>query len=193
MATVNKTNTKQKNNRATKEEHMGALDILVMWWCLFLNPKGGCTDFPLLFLFNPWNSSHVWMWELTCKESWALKNWCFWTVVLEKTLKSPWDCKEIQPVHPKGDQSVLGVHGKDWCWSWNPNTLATWCEELTHLKRPWCWARLRAGGEGDDRGWDGWIASPTQWRWVWVNSGRPGVLPSMGLQEVGHDWATELN
>ena len=77
--------------------------------------------------------------------------------------------------------------------------LATWCEELTHLKRPWCWERLRAGGEGDDRGWDGWMASPTQWTWVWVDSrswwwtGRPGVLQSMGSQRVGHDWATELN
>ena len=82
--------------------------------------------------------------ELDYKESWAPKNWWFWTVVLEKTLESPLDCKEIQP--------VLSVHWKDWCWSWNSNTLATWCEELTHLKRPWCWQRLRAGGEGDDKG-----------------------------------------
>ena len=101
------------------------------------------------------------------------------TVVLEKTLESPLDCKEIQPVQPKGDQSW--VHWKDWCWSWNSNILATWCEELTHLKRPWCWEWLRAGGEEDDRGWDGWMASPTWWTWVWVNSGswwwtgRPGV------------------
>ena len=83
--------------------------------------------------------------------------------------------------------------------SWNSNTLATWCEELTHLKRPWCWERLKARGEGDDRGWDGWMASPTQWTWVWVNSGswwwtgRPGVLQSMGSKRVRHDWATELN
>ena len=78
-------------------------------------------------------------------------------------------------------------------------SLATWCEELTHLKRPWYWERLRAGGEGDDRGWDGWMASPTQWTWVWVNSGnwwwtgRPGVLRSMRSQRVRHDWTTELN
>ena len=83
--------------------------------------------------------------------------------------------------------------------SFSINNLATWCEELTHLKRPWCWERVRAGGEGDDRGWDGWMASPTQWTWVWVNStswwwtGRPGVLGSMGLQRVGHNWAAELN
>ena len=137
------------------------------------------------------SSSHVWMWELDYKESWALKNWCFWTVVLEKTLESPVDCKEIQPVHPKGDQSwvFIGLM-KDWCWSWDSNTLATWGEELTRLKRPWCWERLRAGGEGDDRGWDGWTASLTQWTWVWVNSGswwwtgRPCMLRSMGLLRV---------
>ena len=92
----------------------------------------------------------------------------------------------------------LSVHWKD-CWSWNSNTLATWCEELTHWKRPWCWERLKAGREGDDRGWDGWMASPTQWIWVWVNSrswwwtGRPGVLQSMGLQRIWHDWVAELN
>ena len=77
--------------------------------------------------------------------------------------------------------------------------MATWCEELTHLKRHWCWEGLGAGGEGDDRGWDGWMASPNRWTWVWVNSGswwwtgRPGVLRFTGLQRVGHDWATELN
>ena len=80
----------------------------------------------------------------------------------------------------------------------NSSTLATSCEELTHWKRLWCWERLEAGGEGDDGGWDGWMASPTQWTWVWVNSrswwwtGRPGVLRFMGLQRVRHDWETEL-
>ena len=151
------------------------------------------------------SSGHVWMWELDYKESWMLKNWCFWTVVLEKTLESPLDWEEIQPVHPKVDQSWKdwsgsgSVHWKDWCWSWNSNTLATSCEELTHWKRPWCWEGLGAGGEGDDRGWDGWMASLTRWTRVWVNSGswwwmgRPGVLQFMGSQWVGHDWATELN
>ena len=84
-------------------------------------------------------SGHVWMWELDYKESWAPKNWCLPTVVLENTFESPLDCKEIQPVHPKGN--LLNIHWKDWCWSWNSNTLATWCKELTHLKRPWCWER----------------------------------------------------
>ena len=94
-------------------------------------------------------------------------------------------------------KSVLNVHRKDWCWGWNSNTLATWYEELTHWKRPWCWERLKAGGEGDDRAWDGWMASLTWWTWVWGNSGcwwrtgGPGVLQSMGLQRVGHGWATE--
>ena len=83
--------------------------------------------------------------------------------------------------------------------NWNSNTLATWYEELTHWKGPWCWERLKAGGKGDDRGWDGWMASPTQWTWVWANSerwwrtGKPGVLQSMGSQRVRHNRATELN
>ena len=273
------------------------------------------------------------MWELDYKESWALKNWCFWTVVLEKTLESPLDYKEIQPVHPKGDQSwifigrtdteaensilwspdaknwltgkdfdagndwrweekrttenemvewltdsmdmslskfqelvidreawhaavhgvakswtrlsnwtelmcgceslkaecrridafelwcwkiplrvpwtarrsnqlilkksFLNIHWKDWCWSFK--TLATWCEELTHWKRPWCWERLKAGGEGDDRGWNDWMASLTWWAWVWVSSGswwwtrRPGLLQFMGSQRGRHNSATELS
>ena len=143
------------------------------------------------------SSSHVWMWELDHKESWALKNWCFWTGVLEKTLESPLDCKQIKPINPKGKQPWIFIHWKDW--SWSSSTLATWCEEPTHWKRPWCWERLRAGGEGDDRGWDGWMASPTRWTWVWACSGswwwtgKPGTLQSTGLQRVGRDWATELN
>ena len=112
-----------------------------------------------------------------------------------------WESLGLQgdPNSPSYRRSVLGVHWKDWCWSWNSSTLATWCEELTHLKRPWCWERLRAGGEGDDRGWDSWMASPTQWAWVWLDfgswwwTGKPGVLWFMGLQRVGHDWVTELN
>ena len=103
------------------------------------------------------------------------------------------------PTCPSWRRSVLGVHWKDWYWSWNSNTLATWYKELTHLKRPWCWERLRAGGEGDNRGWDSWMTSLTQWTWVWVDSrswwwtGRPGVLQFMGSQRVGHDWESELN
>ena len=126
----------------------------------------------------------------------SAKNWCFWTVVLEKTLDIPLDSKEIQPVHPKGDQFWVFI-GRTDAKAETPNTLATQCKELTHLKRLWCWERLRARGEEDNRGWDGWMASPAQWTWVWVNSGswwwtgRPGVLQSMGSQRVGHDWGTE--
>ena len=142
-------------------------------------------------------SSHAWMWELDHKESWAPKKWCFWTfVVWRKLLSNPWAArrekqsilKEINPEY---------THWKDWCWNWSSNTLATWCEDLTHLKRPWCWERLKAGRKGDDRGWDGWIASPTQWIWVWVSSrswwrtGKPGMLQSMGSQRIRLDWSTE--
>ena len=91
-------------------------------------------------------------------------------------------------------KSVLIIHWKDWCWSWSSNPLATWCEELTHWKRPWCWERLKAVGEGDDRGWDGWMASPTQWTWIWASSGSWWWTGKSGvLQRVGHDWATKVN
>ena len=136
------------------------------------------------------------MWELNHKESWAPKNWCFWTMVLEETLESPLDCKEIQPVHPKGNQFWIFT-GRTDAEAETP-LLATWCKELTHWKRPWCWERLKAGREGDDRGWDGWMASPTWCTWVWAISGswwwagKPGMLQSVGSQRVVHDCATEL-
>ena len=137
------------------------------------------------------------MWELDYKERWMPKNWCFWTVVLEKTLESPLGCKEIQPVHPKGNQS----------WVFIGRTVAeaeTLILCLPDLKNWLIWKDPDAGkdwrgGEGNDRGWDVWMASPTQWTWVWVRSrswwwtGRPGILQSMRLQRVRHDWATELN
>ena len=126
------------------------------------------------------SSSHVWMWELDHKESWVPKNWCFWTVVLEKTLASPSDCKEIQPAHPKRNQPWIFIgrmlklklqyFGHQWRTEW---------------KRPWCWERFKAAGEVN-RGWNGWMTSPTQGTWVWVNSGswwwtgKPGALQSRG-------------
>ena len=108
-------------------------------------------------------------------ESWTVKKaehqkidafelWCW-----RRLLRVPWIARRSNQSILK--ESVLGVHWKDWCWSWNSNTLATSCEELTHWKRPWCWEGLGAGREGGDRGWDGWMASPTRWAWVWVNSG----------------------
>ena len=96
-------------------------------------------------------------------------------------------------------KSILIIHWKDWCWSWSSNTLATWCKDQIHWKRPWCWERLKEGGEGDDRVWDGCMASPTQWTWVWVSptkcwrTGKPGILHSIGWQRVRHDWVTEQN
>ena len=96
-------------------------------------------------------------------------------------------------------RSALGFLWKEWCYSWHSSTLATSCEELTHWKSLWCWEGLGAGREGDDRGWDGWMASLTQWTWVWVNSRswwwteRPGVLQFMGSHRVGRNWVTELN
>ena len=112
-----------------------------------------------------------------------------------------WEFLGLQedPTSQSWRKSVLNIHWKDWCWSWNSNTLATWCKELTHLKRPWYWQRLKSGGKGDDREWDGWMASLTKLTWVWVNlgswwwTGKSGVLTSMGWQRVRHDWATELN
>ena len=115
-------------------------------------------------------SSHLWMWELD-HNFWVLKNWCFWTVVLEKTPESRVPCtarksnqsilKEISP-----EYSLEGLMLK-----LKLQYFGHLMQRLTHLKRPWCWERLKAGEEGDDRGWDGWMASPTQWTWVWISSG----------------------
>ena len=129
------------------------------------------------------------------RESWTIKKAerC-WTVVLEKTLERPLDCEEIEPVHPK-DQSWRFIGRTDA----EAETPILWPPDAkSWLKRPWCWERLKAGGEGDDRGWDGWLASPTHCTWVWLGSGswwwtgRPSVLLFMGSQRVGHDWATQL-
>ena len=137
------------------------------------------------------------IWELDHKESWAPKNWCFQTMVLEKTLESPLDCKEIKPVNPKGNQYWIFIGRPDAEAEAPVLWLATWCKELTHWKRPWCWERLKAGREGADREWNSWMASLIQWTWVWANSRRwwstekPGVLQSMEWQRVGHDWVTK--
>ena len=113
------------------------------------------------------SSSHVWMWGLDYKESWVPKNWCFWTVVLEKTLESPLDSKEIQPVHPKGDQSWMFIGRTDAEAEFQYSGHLLW--RINSLEKPWCWERLKVG-EGDNRGWDCWMAPLTQWTWVWVNS-----------------------
>ena len=144
------------------------------------------------------SSSHVWMWELDYKESWALKNWCFWTVVLEKTLQSPLDCKEIQPFHPKGDQSWIFLGRIDS----ETEALILWPPEAKRQligKDPDAgkdWRRKEKGVTKDEMvRWH----HQTWWTWVWASSsswwwtGRPGVLCFMGLQRLGHTWATELN
>ena len=127
-----------------------------------------------------------------CRRIDAFELWCW-----RKFLRVPWIVR-------RSNQSILKEIGSECSLErlilkLKLQYFATWCKELTHLKRPWCWERLRAGGEGDDRGWDGWMASLTRWTWIWVNSGSwwwtgsPGVLLFMGSQRVGHDWATELN
>ena len=134
------------------------------------------------------SSSHVWMWELDYKTSWVLKNCCFWTVVLEKTLESPLDSKEIQPVlDPKGNQSWIFI-GKTDAEAETPILWPSDVKNRLNGKDPDAGKRLKARGEGDDRGWNGWMASLTWWTWVWVNSRswwwteKPGVLLSMGSQ-----------
>ena len=123
---------------------------------------------------------------------WAPKNWCFWTVVLEKILESPLDCKEIQPVHPKGISPEYSLEGLMLKLHFGHQMWRTDSFEKTLMLG-------KIEGKGDHRGWDGWMASLTQWTWIWVNSeswwwtGRPGMLQSIGSQRVGHDWETELN
>ena len=142
------------------------------------------------------SSGHVWMWELDHKESLVLKNWFFWTVVLKKTLESPLGSKEIQPVNPKGNQSWIFIgrsdaeaealilwppDSKNWLFGKDPDAGKDWRQE-----------------EKGMTGWDGWMASPNRWTWIWASSRswwwteKPGVLQSMGSQRVWHDWATEL-
>ena len=99
-----------------------------------------------------------------CRKIDAFELWCW-----RRLLRVPWTARRSNQSILK--EITLDIHWKDWCWSWNSNTLGTSCEELTHWKRPWCWEGLGAGGEGNDRGWDGWMVSPTRWAWVWVNSG----------------------
>ena len=142
------------------------------------------------------SSGHVCMWELDYKESWVQKNWCFWTMVLEKTLESPLECEEIQPVHPKGNQSWIFTVRTDAEDETPILGLLMWRTDPSG--KPWYRARLKVW-KRDDRGWNGWMVSLSWWTCAWVNSvswwwtGRPGVLRSMGSESVGHDWATKLN
>ena len=139
------------------------------------------------------------MWVLECKESWTPKNWCFSIVVLEKTVQSPLDSKEIQPVNPKGNQSWISTGRTDVeaetpiLWPPDVKSWLVWKEKTLML------GKIEGRRRRDDRRWHGWMASPTRWTWVstssgsWWWTGRPGVLQSMGSQRVRHNWATELN
>ena len=128
------------------------------------------------------SSSQVWM-----------KNWCFWTVVLEKTLESPLNYKEIQPIHPKGNQSWIFIGRTDAKAEapilWPPDSKNWFIRKDPDARKDW-----RQEGEGDNRGWDGWMASPTQWTWVWASSGswwwtgKHDELQSIGSQRVWHNW-----
>ena len=140
------------------------------------------------------SSSHVWIWELDYKESWAAKNRSFWTMVWRRLLRVPWTAR-------RSNQSILKEISPE-C-SLEGLMLKLKLQYfghliMIHLKRSWCQERLKVGGEGDDRQ-DGWMVSPTLWTRVWVNSrswwwtGRPDMLLSMGSQRVRHDWVTELN
>ena len=142
-------------------------------------------------------SSGLWMWELNCEESWVPKNWCFWTVVLEKTLESPLDCKEVQPVHPRGDQPWVFIGRTDAKAEtpilWPPHVKSWLIEKDSDAGRDW---GLEEKGTTEDAmaGWhhrlDGHERVDSG-SWWWT--GRPGVLWFMGSQRVRHDWATELN
>ena len=142
------------------------------------------------------SNSHVWIWDLDNNKGWALKNWCFWTVILEETLKSPLDFKKFKAVNPEGNQPWVFTGRSDAEAEapllWPPDARNWLLRKDPDAGKDW-----RQGGERDDRGRDGWMTSPTQWTWVWVSSGKwwmtgkSGVLQSMGSQRVGHDWTNE--
>ena len=131
--------------------------------------------------------------ELDHKEGWEPKNWCFLTMVLKKTFEIPLDCKEIKPVNPKGNQPWIFIEGLMLKLKLQYFGHLLW--RTNSLEKTLCWKRLKAGGERDDRGWDGWMASPIQWTWVWVNSrrwwrtGKPGMLQSIELDTA--KWPNE--
>ena len=141
------------------------------------------------------SSSHVWIWELDYKKSWASKNWCFWTVVLMKTLESPLDCKEIKPVSPKENQSWIFISTDAEAETpilWPPNAESWLIGKDPYSVKDW-WQEEKGPTEDEI----GWMESPTLWTWVsvsswkWWSTGKPGMLQSMGVQIVGHDWVTE--
>ena len=143
----------------------------------FLSPSRSIQN--MYYCVSEWFQAYLFKVILKRIQILIFLNMWFW----RRLLGTPWTARRSN--QSILNEIILSIHWKDWCWSWSSSTLATWYKELTHLKRPWYWERLRAGGEGDDRGWDGWMASPTRWTWVWVDSGcwwwtgRPGMLRFM--------------
>ena len=159
---------------------------ITFWQSLLLCCLVKAMVFPVVLYGS--NSSTIQKAE--CQRIDIFELWC-----LRRLLRIPWTARRSnQSILRKSD---LNTHWNDWWWSSNSNTLTTWCKELTHLKRPWCWERLRAGGEGDNRGRYGWMASWTWGAWVWASSrrwwrrGMPSVLMGMGSQRIRHNWVTE--
>ena len=136
------------------------------------------------------------MWELDCEEGWVPKNWCFWTVVLEKPLESPLDCKEIQPSILKEISPGCYLEGMMLKLKFPYFGHLMW--RVDSLEKTLMWEGLAPRGDRDERGWDGWMASVTRWTWVWATSrswwwtGRPGMLRFTGSQRIGHNWVTDL-
>ena len=163
---------------------LGSPKVSTGWLTVSLN----CRDPVVMYGCKSWTIK-----KAECQKIDAFKLWCW-----RRLLRVPWTARKSNRSILKGISPEYSLEGP--MLMLKANTLATWCKELTHLKRPWCWERLKAGGEGDERGWDGWMASPTQWNWVWVSSrswwwtGKPGMLQSMGLQSRTwlSDW-TELS
>ena len=162
--------------------------LLLLYWCHQSLCLVKAMVFPVvMYGCESWTIKKTERWTIDAFESWC---WTRLLRVLWTARRSNQSIlKEISP-----EYSLDGLMLK-----LKLQYLATWCEELTHWKRPWCWERLKAGGEGDDRGWDGWMASPTWWTWVWASfgswwwTGKPGVLQSMGLQRVRHDSQTSFD
>ena len=150
---------------------------------------------------GPYSQSYVFPVVMYRCESWTIKKAAGWRIdafklwCWRRLLKVPWTARRsTQPILKETNPET---HQKDWCGSWSSNISATWCKELTHWERSWCWGRLKAGRQGDDRGWDGGMASPVQWTRILANSRRqwrieePGVLRSVASKRVRHDLVTE--
>ena len=184
-------NQYHENDYATQGiESVESMQFLSNYQCGFCTPRAKCLNIYVETQKTQNSQSNLRKASGSLISDYTIKLQCWkWCLRVTARISNQSIIKEISPE----------FHCKDWCWSWTSNTVTTWCEELTHWKRPWCWERLKAGGEGDDRGWGGWMASLAQWTWVWASSQswwwtkKPWVLQSIGSQRVRYDWVTELN